>query len=510
MKSIEDVKPGDTLGRYELLAPVAQGGMAAVWAARLKGSRGFQRVVAIKTILPDLVDNPAFEQMFLDEAELASRVRHPNVAQILDLGEEGDVLYLVMEWVDGESLSVLAKAVHRKTGRPLPLAIASRIVMQAAAGLHAAHELRDEDGELLLLVHRDVSPQNILLTYDGAVKVVDFGVAKARTSNENTGQIKGKVPYMSPEQARGDAIDRRTDVFALGTIFYLLSLGTHPFRGENDKQTLDNIISRPVRRPRDVDPSFPKEIEEVLLKALAKDPDERYPTMAAFEEALAEAVAKLGILTSDAQIAELAWEMLEERAKKRRDGLKEAMKAADEQGAAFRESTLTLASGISHSGLTLAPRPLPPKVRTEITRATHPVASRMDGGPIFTLRRAAFASAALVVLASLSWLLLTMARSRAEQREALLPTEKAAEPQVVEVVTKEVAENPVEEPLEGAAPALMDDPELELVVEEAPLPRRGKADKADGRREASPEQVENKPAPPRKRTKLPEVRDPGF
>src|SRR5687767_12981590 len=179
--------PGIALGRYELLLPIAQGGMATVWVARQKGSRGFSRTVAVKTMLPNLSDDPQFEQMFLDEAALAARIHHPNVAEILDLGEQDEILYLVMEWVDGEALSVLHKGA-KKNDTHMPQRIALRMIAQACAGLHAAHELKDENEQLLGLVHRDVSPQNILVTYDGIVKLVDFGVAKAigRAGGETT------------------------------------------------------------------------------------------------------------------------------------------------------------------------------------------------------------------------------------------------------------------------------------------------------------------------------------
>src|SRR5690606_31945524 len=200
-----DVQPGYVLGRYELLIPIAAGGMAQVWAARLRGARQFQKIVAVKTLLPRLSQDEQFEQMFLDEATLASRVRHPNVAEILDLGEHSGVLYLVMEWIEGVPLNQLMKGAKAVGGVPAP--VATRIAMQACAGLHAAHELTDENGTLVGLVHRDVSPQNVLVTYDGVTKVVDFGVAKATALGGGAtvaGQIKGKVGYMAPEQVRGE------------------------------------------------------------------------------------------------------------------------------------------------------------------------------------------------------------------------------------------------------------------------------------------------------------------
>src|SRR5262245_33885001 len=235
--AIGTLSAGSALGRYELLLPVAQGGMATVWAARMKGTRGVAKIVAVKTMLPALSNDPRFESMFLSEATIASRIKHPNVCEIFDLGEEDKVLYLVMEWIDGESLVTLMGDCHRQ-GRPVPAMVAARIVLDAARGLHAAHELRDESGALVGVVHRDVSPHNILVTYDGLVKIVDFGVAKAfaRSDQQATvaGHLKGKALFMAPEQALCDELDRRADVFALGIVLYQLVTGTNPFRADNE------------------------------------------------------------------------------------------------------------------------------------------------------------------------------------------------------------------------------------------------------------------------------------
>lgn len=319
------------LGRYELLLPIAQGGMATVWAARQKGSRGFQKTVAIKTMLPALSEDEQFEKMFLDEAALAAKIHHPNVAEILDLGEQDDIIYLVMEWVDGEALSIVQK-VAKKNQSQTPLRVATRIAMQACAGLHAAHELKDENEVPLQLVHRDVSPQNILVTYDGIVKLVDFGVAKAvgRASGETTaGQLKGKVPYMSPEQARGSNVDRRTDIFAMGIVLYKLTTGLHPFLGENDLVTMRNIISRPLLPPRVKTPSFPAELEQVLVKCLQKDPDKRYQTMSELAVALERALASMGVAEDD--IGGYVRTILGDRGAKRRAEIREAVRQADER-----------------------------------------------------------------------------------------------------------------------------------------------------------------------------------
>jgi serine/threonine-protein kinase len=329
--------PGTALGRYELIAPIAQGGMAQVWAARLKGSRGFQKLVAIKTILPHLSDDARFERMFLDEAGLASRIRHPHVVEILDLGEEGDVLYLVMEWIDGETLAT----VLRKTAAPVPLAIASRLMIQACAGLHAAHELQGDDGQLVHLVHRDVSPQNLLVTRQGSLKVVDFGIAKAlnRIAGETAvGSIKGKVPYMAPEQAIGADVDRRTDVFALGTVYYFLVTGRHPFRTDDEHATLQNVIAAEPPPPREIDPGFPVEIEEVILKALARDRRDRFETMAAFETAIAEAMSKLRLTANDQSVKEYLAATLGGRGEQARERLAAAIRDVDRRAAATEGS----------------------------------------------------------------------------------------------------------------------------------------------------------------------------
>jgi serine/threonine-protein kinase len=212
------LQPGYRLDRYELLCPIATGGMAIVWLARLRGKRGFEKLFAVKTIKTELIHDRRFEEMFLDEARIASGIQHPNVAQILDLGEQDDVLYIVMEWVDGESLSKIRK-LAAKRGVSIPVGVALRVIADACAGLHAAHQLRDVKGKNLDIVHRDVSPQNILISSAGSVRVIDFGIAKATNrmaGATHSGIIKGKIHYMAPEQAAGRAIDRRVDVWSVG------------------------------------------------------------------------------------------------------------------------------------------------------------------------------------------------------------------------------------------------------------------------------------------------------
>ena len=280
------IGPGDVLGRYELLLPVAAGGMAMVWAARLKGSRGFHKIVAVKTMLPKLSEDAQFEKMFLDEATLASRIHHPNVVEVLDLGEQNGVLFIAMEWVDGIPLNQLMKAA-KGTGIPGPVAI--HIITNAAEGLHSAHELKDDDGRTVGLVHRDVSPQNILVGFDGFTKMLDFGLAKATALGDGAtraGQLKGKISYMAPEQVRGDPLDRRADIFALGVVLYAVATGKHPFRRESEGATLFTISSPDPAPAPSRFMQFPPDLEAVLMKAIAKDPDKRYGTSLEFARAL--------------------------------------------------------------------------------------------------------------------------------------------------------------------------------------------------------------------------------
>src|SRR6478609_7536269 len=320
---LDDVSPGQVLGRYELLLPIAKGGMASVWAARLKGTRGFQKLVAIKTMLPGLVDDPSFERMFLDEASLASQVRHPHVIEIMDLGEQDRILYLVMEWVSGEALSIIMKYAATRGGIPLPIAV--HIATQTCRGLHAAHELREADGVLVGLVHRDVSPQNVLVTYDGVVKVT----ARLDTQTE-AGQLKGKIAYMSPEQLRGEKIDRRTDVFAMGILLYMMTTGKHPFRGDDQAQTIARISSdEPAILPSTLVPGYPPGLEACVMQALAKDAAKRYPSANDMLLGLTRALPSAMRESTDEEVSEFIRRLLPDRLERQKQAIKQALEQAD-------------------------------------------------------------------------------------------------------------------------------------------------------------------------------------
>jgi len=275
------------LGRYDVVSRVAMGGMAELLLGRLAGPSGFERAVAIKRILPHYAQHPSFVQMFLDEGRLAARIGHPNVVQVHELGQEGEDLYLVMELLQGESAAGVLRRLHARNAQ-LPPPLAVHVVASACAGLHAAHELKDPSGKTLGLVHRDVSPQNLFISYDGTVKVLDFGVAKAadRISQTEQGTIKGKLEYMSPEQARGSPIDRRSDVFSLGAVLHELLTRKRLFKRSNPGATWNAVCTDPIPPPSSVVAGVPAELDAVCLRALERDPDRRYATALELRRAL--------------------------------------------------------------------------------------------------------------------------------------------------------------------------------------------------------------------------------
>ncbi len=354
LTTIGDVGAGHTLGRYELLIPIAKGGMAVVFAARMKGTRGFQKLVAVKTIRSEMTEDPLFEQMFLDEASLASKIRHPHVVEILDLGEDKGVLYLVMEWIDGEPLHVILKEAAKKGG--VPLSVAVRVTMQLAAGLHAAHELRDDAGKLYGVVHRDISPQNVLITGEGVAKLVDFGVAKAqgRAGGETVaGQVKGKVPYMAPEQARGDAVDRRSDIFSLGIVLFMMTTGKHPLRRENDAATIMNICSDArVVHPSKLVPGFPPKLDLTIMQALEKDPAKRFPTANDFLRALDQSLPSSMRASTDEEVSSFVRNLVGDRLEKRREIIREALDVADHRKSPTVRPPRRIQGETTSSGLT--------------------------------------------------------------------------------------------------------------------------------------------------------------
>jgi len=253
------------VGRYEVLVPIASGGMATVYLARARGAAGFQREVALKLTHRHLKESPDFHTVLIEEAKLASAIRHHNVVAVLDVGDDPEGLFLVMEYVEGDTLSGLVRRAN-SGGEPLPRDVALRVLLDALAGLHAAHETKDADGAPLSIVHRDFSPHNILVGLDGVARLTDFGIAKAssRAGNTSTGIIKGKAAYMAPEQARGSSIDRRCDVWAAGVVAWEL-LARRPLweRGAEDIALLIKLVTEKPQRLSSVAPDVPAEVDEV-------------------------------------------------------------------------------------------------------------------------------------------------------------------------------------------------------------------------------------------------------
>lgn len=270
---------GTQFGQYDLIEPIATGGMAEVFKARMRGVEGFQKIVAIKRILPHLTDNDEFVTMFIDEAKLAAQLQHPNIIHIYDLGKLERSYYIAMEYIDGRDLRSILRFLEEKERR-LPLGLAMFIASRLAAALDYAHRKRDLQGRDMVLVHRDVSPQNVLISYDGDIKLCDFGIAKAasKASHTRAGALKGKLQYMSPEQAWGKDLDLRSDIFSLGLVLYEMLTGRKAFAGDSELSILEQVRSPRMTSPRDIDPGIPPEVERVVMKALKENREERYQT----------------------------------------------------------------------------------------------------------------------------------------------------------------------------------------------------------------------------------------
>ncbi len=306
------------MGEYRVVDEIGVGGMASVHLARVDGPAGFQKWVAIKRIHSHLVEDPSFVNMFLDEAKVAARISHPNVATVFKLEQHEDTYWIAMEYLHGEPLREVMRRTE-EVGRIAPNEIACRIISDAAEGLHAAHELRSENGEFLGVVHRDVTPHNLFVTYEGTTKVVDFGIAKfsSRLAQTRAGMVKGKLAYMSPEQVSGEAVDRRTDIFALGVVLWELTTGQRLFRMDSDIDTLAKVQECIVTPPSAIVRDYPRDLEAIVLKALAKDQNHRFQTAREFSRALQAYVLKRGVFIASDEVAAYMRAIFSDRIKNR-------------------------------------------------------------------------------------------------------------------------------------------------------------------------------------------------
>lgn len=280
---LKDTREGIRFGKYILIEKIASGGMAEMWKAKQRGPEGFEKIVAIKRILPHLVENEDFITMFIDEGKVAAQLTHPNIAQIYELGEEGGSYYIAMEYIAGKDLREVMRS-GRRINNPFRIELGVQTASKLLAGLHYAHRKKGFNNEDLNIVHRDVSPANILISYEGEVKLVDFGIAKAAAKNSVTqiGALKGKILYMSPEQASGQSVDRRSDIFSVGVLLYEMITGKRPFLADNEMAILQKVREWDPTPPSSLNARISTILDRIILRAVAKNPSERYQTAEEF------------------------------------------------------------------------------------------------------------------------------------------------------------------------------------------------------------------------------------
>ena len=399
-----ELQRGTTVGKYEILRKLASGGMAEIYLARSRGTAGFEKLVVLKRILPSVAEDPVFVSLFLDEARLAATLQHPNIGDVYDVGEADGTYFFTMEYVHGQDVRTIRMAT-RKRNEPVPLAIALAIVHGTASALDYAHDKRGPDGTPLGLVHRDVSASNVIVSYDGAIKLVDFGIARATSSRHKTqtGTLKGKIPYMSPEQARGLPMDRRSDLFSLGVILYELTVGRRPFRGDTDFAIMDQIVYHGAQAPSEVAPGYPEELEVIVMKMLQRAPSERYASCEEVIHAIEELIGQHRLWVSAKPLGKYmrglfadriaAWEQAE------RDGMSFIQHVAESITSQSQRSELVTPPSAFPA---LPPRTSQELVAEEQPRISQPMAA-VSAPPEYPLlversRRGLWIAAGLIVL----------------------------------------------------------------------------------------------------------------
>ena len=361
----------ERIGRYELCFELASGGMASVYLARIDGASGFEKLVALKRIHRHLAKEKGYVEMFLDEAKIASRVTHPNVCSVFDFGEADGEYYIAMEYLVGESLSRLcsrvAKSREQRRDALLPLRM-GRIIADACEGLHAAHELKDANGDSLHVVHRDVSPRNLFVTYDGAVQVVDFGIASARQRlhHTSTGQVKGTFAYMAPEQLTSSPIDRRVDIWALGVALWEMLAVKRLFRRETTASTIHAVLYDEVKPPSSHRSQVPKELDEIVMKALARDRAERFQSAREMGRAIRRFLGSQPHIIGPAELSEWMTELFPQ-GEARKSQLMEVARLSDATVPAIptaedSEATVTGTDPVVNRGLAARITPSRPRL----------------------------------------------------------------------------------------------------------------------------------------------------
>lgn len=320
--------------RYELITKLASGGMASIYLGRFIGTPDFERLVAVKIIHPHLTEDEEFVNMFLDEATITAKLSHPNIAQVIELGEQDGLYYMIMEYVEGETLNTLINRIKKRNLQPLTYAQAAWIVSQAASGLYYAHTLTDPYGKPLSIIHRDVTPQNIMITYEGHIKLIDFGIARAlgRRTHTKTGEIKGKYSYMSPEQVRGQKIDARSDIFSLGVVLYEITLLNRLFKRDTELATIQAILNYEVVPPSHINPRYPRMLESIVLKAISQEPKDRYQTAKELVDDLEYFISSTGEIVGSHVISRIMKNVFEDKIK-----IKETLKKLKPKESSIQE-----------------------------------------------------------------------------------------------------------------------------------------------------------------------------
>lgn len=425
--------PGNVVGAYTLLAKLATGGMAEIWLARQVGLRGFERLVVVKRIIESLSQDEAFVEMFLDEARIVVQLTHPNIVQVFDLGEHAGAYYIAMEYLAGENLVMVARAAA-KAGAPLDTKVSVKIAIQALEGLSHAHLRAGLDGKPLNVVHRDVSPHNIVLTWDGQVKLVDFGIARAanRATQTQGQQLKGKFAYMAPEQALGESdLDARVDVFAMGVVLWELVTHRRLFAFDDQIRILKALISdEPIEPPHLRNPAVPPELSAIIMRALDKKLATRFATAQAFKAALEGWLHAAGGGPSTAELSQLMHSLFQARIVERSQLIENASRGE-----------------LSNSKVEV----LKPPTDASMPGGT-PSAASLDGSGNLKLGIAAVGTLLLVLMAAaVSWKVLTAGPPPLEAPETTVEViEAVPEPTVVPAVVEKTSSIAVETEPAGA------------------------------------------------------------
>jgi serine/threonine protein kinase len=416
--------PLQTLGKYHLIAELGHGGMADVFLAVAQGPAGFSKLQVVKQLRPSLAENPEIVTMFLDEARLAARLNHPNVVQTYEVEQEGDHCFIAMEYLEGQPLDRILRRSKKKGGLPLPLHL--RILSDTLAGLHHAHELCDYDGTPLRVVHRDVSPQNIFVTYEGQIKVVDFGIAKAAngSAETRTGVLKGKISYMSPEQAVGGDLDRRSDLFAVGVLLFEAISGDKFWKNTTDIQILHRLSNGLLPSIADLPPDTPETLRQLCARAIALEPEERFATAEEFHNAIEGYLKTIG-LPSGRDVGGHIIKLFEDRRYQARAIVDEQLRILRNQ-----EPPPGVRPNLFNQTLTLtAARP---GEQTSSVNTSTPVASETEvppaRRPLWPLALVALGAAVLGAFALRSW-----SESAAPPRASAPATSGAAAPRTIEL-----------------------------------------------------------------------------